>query len=159
VLPSYEGQRVMSVELAGQPGLDPKTLMPLLAQKEGEPFSQAKVDQSIAALKRSGKAREIELEVRPQAQGIRLLFILQPAVSFGIYEFPGSIARFPYSRLLQVTDYPPRGAYSPIDIQIAQTSLVNFFQKNGYFEAQVQPQLQNDTAHALVNVVFHITLG
>src|SRR5437868_12214794 len=55
VLPSYEGQHVTTVELAGQPNLDTAAFVPLLAQHAGEPFSLAKVNQTIAALKRSGK--------------------------------------------------------------------------------------------------------
>ena len=157
VLSSYEGQRVIAIELAGRPGLDEKELRPFLAQKQDEPFSQAKVEQSINALKGSGKAKEVELEIRPQADGIRLMFVLQPAIYFGIYTFPGA-QRFAYSRLLQVADYPPRGAYSPIDVANTTNLLVHFFQQNGYFQAEVHPELKNEDAHGLVNVEFRVTL-
>ena len=157
VLSSYEGQRVVAIELAGQPGLDEKELQALLLQKEGEPFSQEKIDQSIAALKNRGKVKEVELEVRPQADGIRVMFVLQPAIYFGMYTFPGA-QRFAYSRLLQVADYPPRGAYSPIDVSNTTRLLTRFFQQNGYFQAEVHPELKNDDAHKLVNVEFRVTL-
>src|SRR5438270_7771529 len=55
VLPSYEGQKVSSVELAGQPNVNTAQLLPLLAQQAGQPFAQTKVDASIAALKRTGR--------------------------------------------------------------------------------------------------------
>ena len=87
VLPSYEGQNVTSIELAGQPDLDTENLLPLLAQRAGEPFARAKVDQSIAALQRTGQFHAVELEIRPEANGIRVLLVLQPAVYFGVYEF------------------------------------------------------------------------
>jgi len=157
VLPSYEGQQVVAVELAGKPGLDPSSLQPFLAQKPNEPFSRAKIEQSITALKNGGKVKEVELEVRPQADGIRVIFVLQPAVYFGIYTFPGA-ERFAYSRLLQVADYPPRGAYSAVDVTNTTESLTRFFQQNGYFQAEVKPELQDDPAHGLVNVNFHVTL-
>src|SRR6266700_5618985 len=66
VLPSYEGQTAISVELAGRPDLDEKTLLPFVLQKQGEAFSQAKVDQTISSLKSSGKVKEVEVEIRPQ---------------------------------------------------------------------------------------------
>jgi outer membrane protein insertion porin family len=157
VLSSYEGQRVVAIELAGKPALDEKELQPLLLQKEGEPFSQAKVDQSISALKNSGKVKDIELEIRPQADGVRVMFVLQPAIYFGIFSFTGT-QRFAYSRLLQVADYPPRGAYSAIDVSDTTNKLVHFFQQNGYFQAEVHSELKNDDAHGLVNVEFHMTL-
>src|SRR5882724_7338119 len=159
VLPSYEGQPVVSVELAGRPDLDEKTLRPFLAQKQGEAFSQAKVDQTISALKNSGKVKEVELEIRPQANGIRILFICQPALDFGLFDFPGAAGKFTYSRLLQVSDYPPRGAYSAVDVGTSQASILKFLQQNGYFEAQVRPETSIDAAHGLVNVAFHVKLN
>jgi outer membrane protein insertion porin family len=159
VLPSYEGQNVVSVEIAGRPDLNQEQLRPLLVQHEGQPFSREKVDQSISALKTSGKVKEVVLEVRPQANGIRILLICQPAMSYGLFDFPGAAGRFPYSRLLQVSDYPPRGAYSAVDIENAQKSLVKFFQQNGYFEAQVKPEIQTDTTHGLVSVNFRVNLN
>src|SRR5207237_10895371 len=66
--------------------------------------------------------------------------------------------RFGYSRLLQVANYPPRGAYSPVDIQNTQAALVQFFQQNGYFQAEVRPETQIDATHGLVNVTFRTLL-
>ena len=157
VLPSYEGQNVSAMEIAGKPGVDASQLETLFVQKPGHVFEKAKVDQTIAALKNSGAAKEVELEIRPQPDGIRLLFLLQPAYYFGLFQFPGA-ERFGYSRLLQVANYPPRGAYSPGDVQSTQTALVRFFQQNGYFQAEVKPEIQIDDIHELVTVVFHTTL-
>ena len=157
VLPSYEGQPVAAVELAGQPQLDSGSLQGLVEQKEGEPFSMTKIDRTIAALKATGKVKEVVLEIRPQPDGIRVMFVLQPAIYFGIYRFPGA-ERFAYSRLIQVSDYPPRGAYSPLDVSHTTEVLQQFFQKNGYFQAQVRPELETDTVHGIVNVNFRVTL-
>lgn len=159
ILPSYEGQNVVSVEIAGRPDLDQRKLTSLLAQREGQPLSRAKIDQSIIALKGGGQLKDVQIEIRPQADGVRVLLVCQPAIYFGIFSFPGADGKFPYSRLLQVSDYPPRGAYSPVDIQNAQTSLLKFFQQNGYFETDVKPETQTDTAHELVNVNFRISLN
>lgn len=63
VLPSYEGQTVVSVEIAGRPDLDQQELRPLLAQQDGQPFSQAKIHESISALKCSGHTQQINLSV------------------------------------------------------------------------------------------------
>ena len=88
-----------------------------------------------------------------------MLLICQPAIYYGLFDFPGAVGRFAYSRLLQVSDYPPRGAYSPVDVQNAQESLVRFFQQNGYFEAKVKPEIQTDAAHGLVSVNFRVSLN
>ena len=50
---SYEGQKVSSIELAGQPDLNLDEMMPLVAQRSGEAFSIAKIEQTVAALERT----------------------------------------------------------------------------------------------------------
>ena len=146
------------MELAGQPDLDAGKLTPLLLLRAGEPFSQKKTDETIAALKKAGPYNDVQLEVRPDPKGIRVLLVLQPAVYFAMYEFPGATDRFAYSRLLQVASYPPRGEYTPVDVRDAQDALQTFFKRNGYFLSEVHPEIQNDKQHGLANVVFHVAL-
>src|ERR1700689_5047525 len=116
ILYSYEGQNVTAIEIAGRPDLDTSKLIPLMQQHAGEPFAREKVDQSIATLKSAGKFSEVQLQVDPEANGVRVLLIVEPAVWFGIFEFPGA-ERFPYSRLVQVANYPPQAPYNADDVQ------------------------------------------
>ncbi|HUX68117.1 MAG TPA: BamA/TamA family outer membrane protein [Terriglobales bacterium] len=160
-LPSYEGQPVTAVELAGWPGLDPAPLLQQLPQKAGAPFSRALVDQSIGVLKRrlaSRHLQQVQLQVRPEPSGIRVLFILEPAQYFGVYEFPGAL-QFSYPRLLEAAHYASPEPYTPADVVRATTGLAAFFQQQGYFLARLRPQLRPDPAHGLVNVSFHVALG
>ena len=46
---------------------------------------------------------------------MRVRFVLQPALYFGVYEFPGAIRSFPYSRLLQISNYQSQEPYSAYD--------------------------------------------
>src|SRR3954470_281926 len=46
VLPSYEGQNVSAVEIAGRPDVKTEDYASLFAQKAGEPFARAKVDET-----------------------------------------------------------------------------------------------------------------
>lgn len=139
--------------------MDMSLLLPLLVQKQDEKFSQARVDETIAGLKATRRFTDVQLQVRPEPQGIRLLFILEPAVYFGVYEFPGTDKQFPYSRLLQVSDYPPRGPYTPVDVVNAQHALERFFQRQGFFQSQVKARVETDKTHGLANVFFDTTLG
>jgi len=159
VLPSYEGQNVTSVELAGRPDLNLAEFQHLLVQHAREPFSIAKVNQSIAALKRSGKFQEVQLEVRPEPGGVRVLLVLEPGVYFGIYEFPGALEHFAYARLLQVTNYPPRGVYTPVDVQDARNDLQQYLRRSGYFLSNVETSLENHPQYGIADVIFHVTLG
>src|SRR5207302_4206931 len=132
---------VSAVELAGRPDLNVAEFMRLVPQRPGEPFSASKIEQSIAALKGTGRFQDIQLDLRPEQEGVRVIFILQPAVFFGMYQFPGA-EQFPYARLLQAAAYSPQEPFSTIDLQKAQQSLLTFLRRNGYFEAEVKPEVQ-----------------
>jgi outer membrane protein insertion porin family len=158
ILSSYEGQNVTAIEIAGRPGLDTSKLTPLFQQHPGEPFAKEKVDASIAALKSTGEFSEVQLQVEPEASGVRVLLILEPAIWFGIFEFPGA-ERFAYSKLVQIANYPPQAPYNASDVQRDSEALVRFFQQEGYFEAEVRPQVNLDVAHNVANVRFMVSLN
>jgi outer membrane protein assembly factor BamA len=155
---SYEGQSVSSVELAGQPDLNLDEVMPLVAQQGGEDFSVQKVDQTIAALRRYGKFTDVQLDLRPEQDGVRVVFILQPAIYFGMYQFPGA-ERFSYARLVQAANYVQQEPFSPVDIQKARESVLTFLRRNGYFQSEVTPEVQIDKANNLANVNFRVKLN
>ena len=158
ILSSYEGQNVTAIEIAGRPGLDSTKLTPLFQQRAGEPFSRQKVDASMATLKSEGKFSEVQLQVEPEANGVRVLLIVEPAIWFGIFEFPGA-ERFPYSKLVQIANYPPQAPFNAGDVQKDSDGLLRFFQQEGYFEAEVRPQVNLDTGHNVANVRFLVSLN
>src|SRR5581483_278052 len=67
---TYEGQKVSSVQLAGQPDGNLKELRSLIAQQENALYSQADVDKTVAALKQAGHFQKVEVDVEPRAAGL-----------------------------------------------------------------------------------------
>ena len=155
---SYEGQRVSSVEIAGRPDLDLRPLRSLISQPVNAPYSQEKVNETVAALKNAGRFRAVELQVTPEAAGLRLMFVLQPALYFGVFDFSNASKVFSYTRLLQIADYPRQEPYTSGRVVEAQANLLDFLHQNGYFLATVEPKVQSDQQRGVVNVVFQIDL-
>lgn len=156
---SYEGQNVSSVVLAGRPDLDSAKFLPLITQHAGEPFAQEKITASIKALQATGQFTEVEPQLVPEANGVRVLFVLHPALYIGIYRFPGATGFFAYPRLLQISNYQMQEPYSAERMQEAQAALTQFFHRSGFFQAKVKAEVQADPAHGLANLIFHTTLG
>jgi len=156
---SYEGQRVSAVEIAGRPDLDLKPLQALISQPSVAPYSQAKVDQTVAALKAAGPFQAVDVQVVPEADGLRLMLVLQPAEYFGVFSFPGAVRVFSYTRLLQVADYPRQEPYTPSRVEEAQKNLHEFLRQNGYFLAVVESKIQIDQKRRVVNVAFQTELN
>src|SRR5512146_1219339 len=101
----------------------------------------------------------MQLLVQREPGGVRVLLVLEPAIYFGIYEFPGALGHFAYARLLQVTNYPPRGVYTPVDVQDAQNNLQGYLRRSGYFLANVEPTLEPHAQSGISDVIFRVNLG
>lgn len=155
---SYEGQKVFSVEIAGHPDLNVKQLKQLITQPQGAPYSQQKIDESIAALKKAGQFTDVQLEVIPQSSGLEVMFVVQPAMYFGVYDFGKATKSFSYNRLLQIANYPNQEPYTPGRVEEAESNLIQYFHQTGFFTATIEPKLQTDEAHGIVNVLFDINL-
>lgn len=158
MLSSYDGQTVSSVQLAGRPNLKLSEFTPLLLQKAGQSFSESDVEKSAAALKAKGNFQAVRIQIEPETRGIRVIFVLEPAIYFGVFEFPGA-QQFSYPRLLQVSNYPVQSAFNESFVAQAGGALTSFFREQGYFHAAVHPQVQVDKAHGVANVFFHTDLG
>lgn len=155
---SYEGQKVGSVEVAGRPDISRRGVDGLISQPINAPYRQQQVDASVAALKKSGKYTDVKVLVTPETNGLRLLFVLEPAYYFGVFNFSSAVGPFSYTRLLQAASYPREEPYTSGRVDEAASNLLEFFHQNGYFEARVEPELQKDEAHGVVNVVFDVKL-
>jgi outer membrane protein assembly factor BamA len=157
-LSSYEGQPVSAVQIAGRPADEAARDAHLLVQQADQPFSRAKIAQSEAALKSAGNVERVETQVQPDANGVRVVFVLEPAIYFGIFEFPGA-NRFPYSQLIQAANYPVQEAFNPSEIDTDRQNLLSFFRREGDFTATVDPKFTIDSANAVANVQFQSSLG
>ena len=90
---------------------------------------------------------------------MKVLFILQPASYVGILNFPGATKAFSYTQLLQSVNIPEQTAFVDELPSQGASALLQFFHSNGYFEAQVTPEVQRDDAHRIVNIVFDCRLN
>jgi outer membrane protein assembly factor BamA len=156
---AYEGQNVAAVDLIANPHRDVESLRTLVEQKAGQPYSQANVEASIAALERTGQFPKVQVNVVPDPSGLRLNFLLEPAYYLGAIDFPEVGKFFPYSRLLQVIDLPEEDPYDKARVTVAEEALHDFLQHNGYFQATVQTDTQIDDAHQLVSLSFSVKMG
>lgn len=158
ILTSYQGQTVTAVDIAGRPDMNASQFSAAFAQQAQQPFDQSRVRASATALKAACKCQDVRIDVEPEAKGLSVLFVLEPAVYYGIFQFPGA-ERFPYSRLVQAANYRTQAPYYATQVEHDRQRLLLFFQQEGYFTAKVTTELNQDRQHGIVNVVFHSDLG
>jgi outer membrane protein assembly factor BamA len=155
----YEGLKVSTVDLVAQPLMNVEGLRPLVAQKADTPYSSAEIQKTAAALQGTGKFTKVEVEVNPEADGLRVTFILEPAFYVGMIYFPGATKVFSYQRLLQVVNYPAQEPYQAARAGSREASLTRFFTQQGYFGAHVKVEEKLDQACKLADIVYNVNLG
>src|SRR5258708_3246755 len=155
----YECENVSVLTRIPNPQLDMQPLYALVSQKAGEPYSEAKIQSSIAALEKSGSFPKVEVNVIPEISGLRLNFLLEPAYYLGVVGFPDATQYFSYTRLLQVVNFEDEDPYDPSRIPGAEIALRDFLHRNGYFLAEVHAEPTIDDAHQLVDLKFAVTMG
>ena len=157
--PSYQGQRVVSIDLIANPHLDAEPYRELVVQKAGEPYSDKKIQESLDALNRTGTFSNVQLKVQPEPGGLKVTFVLQPSYYIGMLKFPGGTKYFTYTRLLQVVNLPDQNEFQKSQIATAEAALTKFFNDQGFFLMKVHTDLQLDDANRLTHVTFHIEPG
>lgn len=156
---NYEGQPVGAVEVVTNPSIDVQSLNHLLQQKAGQPYSNQRVRATIDALRRTGTFKDVDVQVKPEAAGLRVQFVLEPAYYYGVAQFPGALKVFPYTRLLQVVNLPDQDPYEPRDVEKAESALLEFLHTNGFFQAQLETSTVLDHQAGLANLFFQVKLG
>ncbi|HZR57657.1 MAG TPA: POTRA domain-containing protein [Terriglobales bacterium] len=156
---SYEGQPVSSINVIANPHLDAGKFRAFIVQKPGQPYSEKDVQASIAALKKNGSFPSVDVHVTPEAAGLRLTFILEPAYYVGMLNFPGATKTFTYSRLLQVVNIPDEAAFDKEKLPDSETALRHFLETNGFYQSTVKANTLLDDAHRIANIIFTINLG
>ena len=155
----FEGRTVAEVEVTAQPSIDVDAFRPLVQLKPGQPFAMSAMRASVSALQQTNEFSQVQVEIQPEPQGLRVLFILQPATYIGLISFPGADKTFAYTQLLQAVNIQEQSPY--VESQLAQSkqALLDFFTSNGYFAATVEATTQIDNAHRIANLTYRVNLN
>ncbi len=156
---NYEGEPVTGIELASRPESDVEFLRSLIVQQPGQPYSNAKVQQSVAALMGTGDFSGVRVQTSPDNGGLRLIFVLEPAYYLGLVQFPGATPTFTYTRLLQAVTFSEGSPFLKRQMDNATGALQTFFARNGFFAATVKPRTEIDREHKLIHPIFDVTLN
>jgi len=156
---SYEGQPVASIHLVAAPQVDLRRLRPLVKLQAGQPYSEAKARAAASALRSAGPFERVDVQIVPDADGLRVSFLLQPVYYLGLISFSNPVSRFDYARLRQAVNYPDETPYEPDQVQQGANRLKGLFVNEGYFLAQVHEHAEFDTAHKLANITYDIVPG
>jgi outer membrane protein insertion porin family len=154
----FEGRNVSKVDIAASPRMNVEAFRPVIKLQPGKPFSMAALRDSVAALQKTTLFSQVQVKVEPEQSGVHVTFLLQPSFYVGMIYFPGA-NNFSYARMLQAVNIPEQTPFVQDLVDKGRDALVELFKADGYFEAKVDPEIQRDQKHLIVNLIYHCTLS
>jgi outer membrane protein insertion porin family len=154
----FDGQPVSEVDISARADVDLARVRAAIELKTGTPFSNAALMRSAHALQQTGLFDRVQVSIDPQQNGLRALFILEPTDYVGAVDFPGTGNDIPYTALLQAADIPDQSPFFDATETHGRDGVLAFLHKRGYFQAQVDPAIERDEQHHVVNVTFRCVL-
>ena len=158
--PNYEGQVVVGIELPGVSEKDRDHMIQLVAQKVGQPLDRQNVRASIRALYATGRFADIQAEVTPSGNGIRLSFISVANYFVGKVEVEaGGLSRPTSNQTLNAAKFQLGELYTLEKLDRALENVRRLMEENGYYRARVTAESASNQANQQVDLLLHITAG
>jgi len=155
----YEGKVVQAIEIPGVAEADREHILQLLPQKAGEPLDRGRVRDSIRALYSTGRFADIQAEVTPSGDGVRLAFTTSANFFVGAVDVDGAPARPTMNQIVNASKFQLGELYTREKLERALENVRQLMQEGGYYRARVTAESTSNVATQQVDILFHITRG
>jgi outer membrane protein assembly complex protein YaeT len=153
----FEGRTIADIRFTPWQPLDPADLAKALALKKGDVLQPDAVAKSIDGLYATGRFEDIAVEAEPSGAGVILTFTTQLASFVGNVTVEGKITAPPNRAQLTASDRLSLGArVDDRDIAAAASSIKDLLRSNGFYEAEVSPDVSRNEQTQEVYVTFTI---
>ena len=155
----YEGKIVESVELPGVADSDRGHLLQLIPQKSGEPLNRNLIRDSIRALYATGRFADIQAEIAPTGEGVRLSFVTSPNFFVGAVDVEGAPTRPSAAQIANDSKLQLGELFNREKLDRGLENVRQLMQENGFYRARVTAESTANPADQQVDVLFHISPG
>jgi outer membrane protein insertion porin family len=156
---AYEGKTVISIDIPGVADRDRDHLLQLLPQKAGVAMQRDNVGDSIRVLYATGRFADIQAEVIPSGDGVRLTFVTSPNFFVGEVDVDGASNKPNANQIVNASKLQLGELYTRDKLNRALENVRQLMQENGYYRARVTAESTSDTANQQTNVLFHVSPG
>lgn len=158
---AFEGRRIADIAFdpAQQP-LDKSELSEILPVKRDQIYTAADIRAAIERLFATGRYQDIQVDASATASGVRIRFITKNSwfvgkVSASVdFAEPPNAGQIVNAARLQLGD-----PFDVTQIPVATENIRKLLVQNGYFNPDIDPQLDYDSTYQQVNVTFAVKTG
>jgi len=125
--------------------------------KLGGPFNPALLSEDLRAIFGLGFFDDVRMRVEDFEGGVRVVFVVSERPFVRDIDFTGN-KKLTTNTLQEKVDLKLGSVYNPVDVQRAREKLKEYYEEEGYFEAQITPEVEK-FADGDVRVAFVINEG
>ncbi len=153
----FEGRTIAAIQFSPRQPLDPADLAKALSIKKGEPLHAADVAASIDGLFATGRFEDIVAQGELSGNAVVVRFVVQLAWFVGQVKVEGGVNSPPNKAQVRTASQLLLGTpFHDSDVAAAVKSIQTTLQSNGFYHAEVTPQVQRDDKAEQVYLTFRL---
>ena len=125
--------------------------------KLGGQFNPGLLSEDLRSIFGLGFFDDVQMRVEDFEGGVKIVFVVSERPFVRDVDFTGN-KRIATNTLQEKIDLKLGSVYNPVDVQRAREKLKEYYEEEGYFEAQITPEVEKFT-DGDVRVVFNINEG
>jgi len=154
-----QAKTIVSIDLTGVSGRDRDHLLSLLPLKPGMPLDRDVVAESIRTLYGTGRFADIQAEVSPSGDGIRLTFATSANFFVGAVQVEGAPTRPTANQIVNAAKLQLGELYNIEKLNRALENIRQLMQENGYYRERVTAESTSNLNNQQTSILFHVTAG
>jgi outer membrane protein insertion porin family len=148
---------VRDVGVEGHRRVQEAVILGRVQTRAGVPFNPGQISEDVRAVFGLGFFDDVRVKVEDFEGGVRVVFVVTERPFVRDVEFVGN-KRMASADLQEKIDLKLGSVYNPVDVQRARTTLLDHYEQEGYFEAQVTPEVDK-FPDGDVRIVFTVNEG
>jgi len=158
VPPPSDAPIVTKIDYRADARFDTKVLTNYVALKVGQPMSLRNTQASIKSLFSTGDFRDVRVESEPTAGGVDVTFVLSLNYRVASLTFEGLHGK-ERERAERELSVHVGDVLSLNAVDRSATTVQQYLNRAGYFEAAVDPETQFERSLSRATVIMHVTTG
>jgi outer membrane protein insertion porin family len=148
---------IKELTVEGNRRVQEAVILGAVKSKVGAPFNPALLSDDLRAIFALGFFDDAQMRVEDFEGGVKVTFVVVERPFIRDVDFVGN-QKISTKDLQEKVDIRLGGVYNPVDVQRAREKLLDFYQEEGYFEAEVTPDTEK-FPDGDVRVTFSINEG
>jgi outer membrane protein insertion porin family len=148
----------VSIQIIGPQQINREAILAHLSLRQGMPYSQTMVDQSIRSLYETGLYDYIQGSREPMANGVRLVLSILPKYRVSAVIYQGN-KEYSKSRLSEEVKTEAGGVLDEVQVKRDSDKLFQFYQKRGYSRVKITYTIDKNDNTGTGVVTFNIDEG